>query len=235
MLLSLRKNGRTSLFKEVRVFNLRIGNGVGKQGYGNRPPIDDRNPIRKFSIDCLYASKTNGTQLTHHGRESKRKADTEIQYRPHIVDTDIDCGPRFCGPRFRDSYSRSLGPLGQGKCGKCGRPLSPCKNKGLRRLHRPKLGGRFGYLYYFFVLGGGEGGARGVGKGAGGGLLLKIPGGGGGVLPGGRGRGARGWEGVCGDFGGGLNIFFGAESPTKQNAESKEYAEMRTRKRGKCG
>ena len=25
---------------------LRIGNGVGKQGYGNRPPIDDRNPIR---------------------------------------------------------------------------------------------------------------------------------------------------------------------------------------------
>ena len=32
---------------------LRIGNGVGKQGYGNRPPIDDRNPIRKFSIDPL--------------------------------------------------------------------------------------------------------------------------------------------------------------------------------------
>ena len=36
---------------------LRIGNGVGKQGYGNRPPIDDRKPIRKFSIDCLDASK----------------------------------------------------------------------------------------------------------------------------------------------------------------------------------
>ena len=34
-------------------------NGVGKQGYGNRPPIDDRNPIWKFSIDCLDASKTN--------------------------------------------------------------------------------------------------------------------------------------------------------------------------------
>ena len=87
----------------------RIGNGVGKQGYGNdyRPPIDDRNPMRKFSIDPLDASKTNGTtrpQLTHHGRESKRKADTEIQYRPRIVDTDIDCRPRFCGPRFRDSY-----------------------------------------------------------------------------------------------------------------------------------
>ena len=35
------------------------GKGVGKQGYGNRTPIDDRNPIRKFSIDCLDGSKTN--------------------------------------------------------------------------------------------------------------------------------------------------------------------------------
>ena len=34
-------------------FFLRIGNGVGKQGCGNHPPIDDRNPIRKFSIDPL--------------------------------------------------------------------------------------------------------------------------------------------------------------------------------------
>ena len=32
---------------------------VGKQRYGNRPPIDDRNPIRKISIDCLDASKSN--------------------------------------------------------------------------------------------------------------------------------------------------------------------------------
>ena len=37
---------------------LRIGKGVGKQGYGNRSPIDDRNPIRKFSIDCLDRSKS---------------------------------------------------------------------------------------------------------------------------------------------------------------------------------
>ena len=42
---------------------------------------------------------------TRHCRESRRKADTEFQYRPRIVDTDIDCGPRVCGPRFRDSYS----------------------------------------------------------------------------------------------------------------------------------
>ena len=43
-------------------FTLRIRNGVGKQGYGNRPlsTVDDRNPIRKFSLDCLDASKTNG-------------------------------------------------------------------------------------------------------------------------------------------------------------------------------
>ena len=54
--------------------------------------------------------KANGTtrpQLTHHGRESKSKADTEIQYRSRIVDTDIDCRPRFCGPRFADPVSET--------------------------------------------------------------------------------------------------------------------------------
>ena len=35
---------------------------------------------------------------------SKREADTEFQYRPHIVDTDTDCGRHFCGRHFRDSY-----------------------------------------------------------------------------------------------------------------------------------
>ena len=48
------------------------------------------------------------------------------------------------------------------------------------------------------------------------GFLLKIPGG---VLPGGVVEGGpRAREGVCGEFGeggGGLNIFFGAEMPTK--------------------
>ena len=41
----------------------------------------------------------------------REKADTEIQYRPHIVDTDIDCGHRFCGPHFRDSYTRAPSKL----------------------------------------------------------------------------------------------------------------------------
>ena len=41
------------------LLNSNLGNGVGKRGYGNRPPIDDRSPIiRKFSIDCLDAYKT---------------------------------------------------------------------------------------------------------------------------------------------------------------------------------
>ena len=81
----------------LSIFSLR----VGKQGYGNRPPIDDRNPIRKFSIDCLDASKTNEQtqpQVTRYCRESRRKADTEFQYQPRIVDTDLDCGPRFADP-----------------------------------------------------------------------------------------------------------------------------------------
>ena len=46
-----------------------------------------------------------------------RNADTEFQYRPRIVDTDIDCGPRFCGPRFRNPLFPTLGilsPVGGG-------------------------------------------------------------------------------------------------------------------------
>ena len=87
-------------------FHLRIGNGVGKQGYGNRPPIDDRNLIRKFSIDCLDASKTNELtqpQVTRYCGESRRKADTEFQYRPSIVDAD----PVFADPVFADPVSET--------------------------------------------------------------------------------------------------------------------------------
>ena len=84
---------------------------------GRQTGVRQSSPYRRYEPDTEiqyrppYASKTNGTQLTHHGRESKRKADTEIQYRPRIVDTDIDCGPRFCGPRFRDSYYKVGGLL----------------------------------------------------------------------------------------------------------------------------
>ena len=59
-------------------------------------------PPKPMGLNCLTTS------------ESKRKADTEIQYRPSIVDTDIDCGPRFGGPRFRDSYDSNLGDWDRG-------------------------------------------------------------------------------------------------------------------------
>ena len=72
------------------------------------------------SVSNPYVSKTNGTtrpQLTHHGREAKRKADTEIQYRPRIVDTDIDCGHpllRTPSPRLLEKFSKRFS-LGGGR------------------------------------------------------------------------------------------------------------------------
>ena len=60
------------------------------------------------TIGTRYGNSVSSVSMppkpTRHCRESRRKADTEFQYRPRIVDTDIDCGPRVCGPRFRDSY-----------------------------------------------------------------------------------------------------------------------------------
>ena len=77
-------------------------------------------------------------------------------------------------------------------------------------------------IFYFFLLGGGEGGVRGAGRGRGGTKSFygkSQEGGGGGVsrVGGGReGEGARGREGICGDLGGGgLNILFRAETSTK--------------------
>ena len=35
---------------------------------------------------------------------SKKEADTEFQYRPHIVDTDTIADAVFCGRHFRDFY-----------------------------------------------------------------------------------------------------------------------------------
>ena len=46
------------------------------------PHID---PIRKASIEL-----TSQCNLL-----SRRQANTDIQYLPHSVETDIDCGPRF--------------------------------------------------------------------------------------------------------------------------------------------
>ena len=63
------------------------------------------------SVSTPYASKSNGTtrpQLTSQCRESKRKTNTEIQYRPRIVDTDIDCGPRFCSDPVSETPKKSI-------------------------------------------------------------------------------------------------------------------------------
>ena len=61
--------------------------------------------------------------------------------------------------------------------------------------------GRFGYFLFFSARGRGEGGVRGAG-GGGSDFLLKITGRGG-VSRADGGRGARGREGVCREFGGG--------------------------------
>ena len=70
-------------------------------------------------------------------------------------------------------------------------------------------------IFYFFPLGGGEGASEAPGREEGFGFLLKIPQEGGGGLYR-RGKGAEGPGGREGFGGGGeLNIFFGAEIPTK--------------------
>ena len=48
------------------------------------PPIEDTDPIRKFSID--FGSPHGPAKPSR--ILSKREADTEFQDRPHIVDTD---------------------------------------------------------------------------------------------------------------------------------------------------
>ena len=78
---------------------LGIGNGVGKQGHGNQPPYRRYGPDTEIQYRL---QKPHG--LAKPSRIlSKREAVTEFQYRPHIVDTDIDCGRHFCGRHFRDS------------------------------------------------------------------------------------------------------------------------------------
>ena len=48
------------------------------------PPIDDTDPIGKFSIDPgSHADLQNPAEFSR-----KREADTEFQYRPHIADAD---------------------------------------------------------------------------------------------------------------------------------------------------
>ena len=79
--------------------NLGIGNGVGKQGRGNQPPYRRHGPHMEIQYRPREPHRLAKTSRIF----SKREADTEFQYRPHIVDTDTDCGRHFCGRHCRDS------------------------------------------------------------------------------------------------------------------------------------
>ena len=111
--------GRTATWRSKKILLRILESETGPANRGTAiVPLSTIGTRYGNSVSTPRASKTNGTtrpQLNHHGRESKRKADAEIQCRPRIVDTDIDCGARFCGPRFRDFYRRFLGRvLGKG-------------------------------------------------------------------------------------------------------------------------
>ena len=69
-------------------------------------------------------------------------------------------------------------------------------------------GWTFRIFLMFFCSGEGKGESEAPGSGGGRFFLLKIPGGGGGGGSTRRVRGARGWEGVDGEFGGGAKYFF---------------------------
>ena len=72
------------------------------------PPIDDMDPIRKFNID---PGKPHGPAKPSRTL-SKREADTECQYRPHIVDTDTIAEPIFAdatSETYNLSYKRCFG------------------------------------------------------------------------------------------------------------------------------
>ena len=75
--------------------------------------------------------------------------------------------------------------------------------------HAGKLGGRFGYLFFFTLRGRGEG-RRSVRMGGGSPFFHWE------WKEGGYPRRCRGWEGVCREGRGGLNIFAWAEAPTKK-------------------
>ena len=74
-------------------------NGVGKLGYGNRPPIDDRNPIWKFNIDplCLQSQWDNSASTDSPWQRIKEKR----RYGNSVSRTSIADPVTFCGPRFR--------------------------------------------------------------------------------------------------------------------------------------
>ena len=76
-------------------------------------------------------------------KEIKKSKDwrVRVQYRPRIVDTDIDCGRHFCGHHFRDSY--------EWWCSRSPRPVIHWEDKS-RGIKRDKLNGTNGANSQFF-------------------------------------------------------------------------------------
>ena len=74
-----------------------IGNGGGKHCCGNQPPYWRYGPDTEFCIDP--------TELQN--ILSKREADTEFQYQPHIIDTDTIADAVFADAVFAEAISET--------------------------------------------------------------------------------------------------------------------------------
>ena len=96
---------------QLDFYSLRIGNGVGKQGYGNRPPIDDRNPIRKFSIDCLDASKNQRVNSASTDSPLQRIKE-KSRYGISVLTPHRRYGHRLRTPFLRTPFPRLLYSFG---------------------------------------------------------------------------------------------------------------------------
>ena len=75
---------RVGMKYSIALENLGIGNGGGKQGRGNRPPYRRYGP----DTEIQYRPRKPHGPAKPSRNFSKKEADTEFQYRPHIVDTD---------------------------------------------------------------------------------------------------------------------------------------------------
>ena len=83
----------------------RIGNGGGKQGCGNCPRVTIGTRYGNSASTAWMPPKptTNLAWSDSPLQRTKERSRYGISVSTPIVDTDIDCGRRFCGPRFRES------------------------------------------------------------------------------------------------------------------------------------
>ena len=82
------------------VYDLGIGNGVGNRVAAIDPPINDTDPIRKFSIDP--GSHTDWQKQAEFSPKGKPIRNFSIDPTSSIQTPVADA--IFCGRHFRDSY-----------------------------------------------------------------------------------------------------------------------------------